>query len=90
MSNPPAYDRVTTISKFLALGMPLADVAAAFTLEQARGPGRPDLGVMKPGAAADRSILAVEDGQFPLGGVRGEVVVATRQIFARGAVVGGK
>jgi len=51
---------------------------------------RPDLGVLKPGAAADPSILAIEDGEFPLEGVRGEAVEATRRIFARGAVVGGE
>jgi hypothetical protein len=45
---------------------------------------------MKPGAAADPGILAIEDGQFPLEGVRGEVVEATRRIFARGAVGGGE
>ena len=90
MSNPPTYDQVTTMSKFLALGMPLADVVAAFTLEPARGLGRPDLGVIMPGAAADPSILGIEDGQFSLECVRGEVVAATRQIFARGAVVGGE
>ncbi len=42
-----AYDQVTTMSKFLALGM-LADFVAAFTLEPARGLGRPDLGVLEP------------------------------------------
>jgi dihydroorotase len=86
----PAYDQVTTMSKFLALGMPLTDFVATFTLKPAKVLGRPDLGVLKPGAAGDASVLAIEDGEFPLEGVRGEVVEATRRIFARGAVVGGE
>jgi dihydroorotase len=59
-------------------------------LKPAKALGRPDLGVLKPGAAADASVLAIEDGEFPLDGVRGEVVEAARRIFARGAVVGGE
>ena len=46
--------------------------------------------IFKPEAAGDASVLAIEDGEFPLEGVRGEVVEATRRIFARGAVVGGE
>jgi dihydroorotase len=86
----PAYVQVTTMSKFLALGMPLANVVAVFTVKPAKALGRPDLGVLKPGATGDASVLAIEDGEFPLKGVRGEVVEATSRIFARGTVVGGE
>jgi hypothetical protein len=41
-------------------------------------------------APGDASVLAIEGGEFPLEGVRGEVVEATRRIFARGAAVGGE
>jgi dihydroorotase len=86
----PAYDQVTTMSKFLALGMPLADVVAASTIKAAQALSRPDLGVLKPGAAGDASILSLEDGEFSLEDVRGKVVKAPRRIFARSLVIGGE
>jgi len=86
----PAYDQVTTMSKFLTLGMPLGEVIAASTLKAAQALSRRDLGALKPGAAGDASVLAIEDGEFPLEDVLGEVVKAPRRIFARGCVIGGK
>jgi dihydroorotase len=70
--------------------MPLADVVAAFTVKSAKALGHPDLGVLKPGAVGDANVLAIEDGEFPLEGVRGEVVEPTRRTLAKAAVVGGE
>ena len=42
--NGPAFDQVTTMSKFLCLGMPLADVIAASTVNAAFALRRPELG----------------------------------------------
>ena len=86
----PAYDQVTTLSKFLALGMPLGDVIAASTVAAARTLNRPDLGTLKPGSVGDASILSLDEGSFPLEDVRGEVVTAERRLFAKGVVVGGR
>ncbi len=86
----PAHDQVTTLSKFLALGMPLADVIAASTVTAAKALSRPDLGTFRPGSAGDASILSLEDGAFALEDVRGEVVTAKQRLFARGVVVGGR
>jgi dihydroorotase len=86
----PAYDQVTTLSKFLALGMPLGDVIAASTVAAARTLNRPDLGTLKPGSVGDASILSLDEGAFPLEDVRGEVVTAERRLFAKGVVVGGR
>ncbi len=86
----PAYDQVTTLSKFLALGMRLKDVIAASTSNAADVLNRPDLGTLKPGSAGDASILSLDEGEFPLEDVRGEVVTARERIFARGVVVGGR
>ena len=86
----PAYDLVTTLSKFLALGMPLGDVIAASTVAAARALDRPYLGSLKPGSAGDASILSLDAGAFPLEDVTGEVVTAERRLFARGVVVGGR
>jgi dihydroorotase len=86
----PAYDQVTTLSKFLALGMSLPDVIAASTVNAARALSRPDLGSFKPGSVGDASILSLDDGAFPLEDVRGEVVTAGQRLHARGVVVGGR
>ena len=86
----PAYDQVTTLSKFLALGMPLGDVIAASTVAAARTLNRPELGTLKPGSVGDASVLSLDEGSFPLEDVRGQVVTAERRLFARGVVVGGR
>jgi dihydroorotase len=88
--NGPAYDQVTTLSKFLALGMPLDEVIAASTVNAAKALNRPELGTFKPGSVGDASILSLKDGAFPLEDVRGEVVTADRRIFAEGVVVNGR
>ncbi|WP_026869957.1 amidohydrolase/deacetylase family metallohydrolase [Inquilinus limosus] len=88
--NGPAYDQVTTLSKFLALGMPLDEVIAASTVNAAKALGRPELGTLRPGSVGDVSILSLKDGAFPLEDVRGEVVTAGRRLFAEGVVVNGR
>jgi dihydroorotase len=86
----PAYDQVTTLSKFMALGMPISDVIAASTINPALAVQRPELGTLKPGAVGDASVLDLRDGTFPLEDVRGEVVTASQRLFAAGLVIGGR
>jgi dihydroorotase len=88
--NGPAYDQVTTLSKFLALGMRLSDVIAASTVNAAEALRRPDLGSLKPGSVGDASILSLDEGRFLLEDVVGEVVTASERLFARGVVMGGR
>ena len=61
----PAYDQVTTLSKFLALGMRLSDVVAASTVAAAKALDRPDLGTFRPGSAGDASILSLGSRRVP-------------------------
>ncbi len=86
----PAYDLVTTMSKFLALGLSLGEVVAAATDAAARALQRPDLGSLRPGSVGDASVLSLDGGSFPLEDVQGEVVTAERRLFARGVVVSGR
>jgi dihydroorotase len=88
--NGPAYDQVTTMSKFLTLGMSLVDIVAASTVRPAEALRRTDLGALRPGMAGDASVLSIEEGQYPLEDVRGRVVTASQRFFAKGAVVGGQ
>lgn len=88
--NGPAFDLVTTLSKFLTLGMPLTDVIRAATSAPARTLSRPDLGTLKPGAVGDASILALEDGQFEHHDTVGEAFMGTTFICAKGRVLAGQ
>lgn len=86
----PAFDQVTTLSKFLHLGMPLVDVIATSTINAAKALGRPELGTLKPGSPGDASVLSIRNGAFPLEDSRNGIVTADERIFADGVVVAGK
>ncbi len=88
--NGPAYDQVTTMSKFLALGMSLNDVGARSTVAAARALQRPQLGSLRPGSVGDATILSVREGAFPLEDVLGEFVTGKQKIVSEGVVVGGR
>ncbi len=85
----PAFDQVTTLSKFLCLGMPLADVIAASTVNPAMAMKRPELGSLKPGHVGDATILSVREGRFEYVDVLGEVMTGGQQIRSEGVVIGG-
>jgi dihydroorotase len=88
--NGPAYDQVTTMSKFLCLGMDLSAVVAASTVNAAAALGRPDLGSLRPGSVGDATLLRVREGRFDYEDVVGEVLVGDRRIVAEGAIIAGK
>lgn len=88
--NGPAYDQVTTMSKFLALGVPFGDVVAASTVNAAKALRRPELGTLAPGSIGDASVLSLKGGSYPLEDVRGEIVTAKERLFGEGLVVAGK
>jgi dihydroorotase len=81
---------VTTLSKFLCLGMPLDEVIARSTVEPARALKRPELGSLKPGSAGDATILSVKEGSFDYVDVTGEVLNGDRRILSEGVVIGGR
>ncbi|MDG2474357.1 MAG: amidohydrolase/deacetylase family metallohydrolase, partial [Paracoccaceae bacterium] len=60
----PAHDLVTTLSKFLNLGMPFYDVIKSCTLNASLALNKPEIGNLKLGSIADVSILEIEKGQF--------------------------
>ncbi|MGL4526466.1 MAG: amidohydrolase/deacetylase family metallohydrolase [Aestuariivirga sp.] len=88
--NGPAFDQVTTMSKFLCLGMSLPDVIKASTETAAFALKRPELGSLKPGSAGDATILSVDEGLFDYVDVVGEHLVGDRRINSHGVVIAGK
>ena len=88
--NGPAFDQVTTMSKFLCLGMPLNDVIAASTVNAAMALKRLELGSLKPGSVGDATVLSVKEGRFEYTDVVGERLAGDRRIVSEGVAVAGR
>src|SRR5262249_25224453 len=58
------FDEVTTLSKFLGLGVTLPDVIRRSTVNAAAALKRPELGSLRPGSVGDATILSVQEGEF--------------------------
>ncbi len=85
----PAYDQVTTMSKFLLMGMSLNDVIAASTVNAAMALKRPEYGSLKVGSLGDATILTVKEGKFDYADVTGEHMTGDRKILSEGVVLKG-
>jgi dihydroorotase len=88
--NGPAFDQVTTMSKFLCMGMPFPDVVAASTVNAAMALRRPELGSLKPGSVGDATLLSIQEGKFDYVDVVGEHLIGDRKIASEGVVIGGR
>jgi dihydroorotase len=88
--NGPAFDLVTTMSKFLCLGMPLDRVIKASTEMPARAVKRHELGTLKPGSSGDATVLSLDEGKFDYVDVEGEHLEGRQRLHARGTVIAGK
>jgi dihydroorotase len=86
----PAFDQVTTLSKFLCMGVPLPDVIACTTVNAAMALKRPELGSFRPGSAGDATILSVREGEFDYVDVLGEHMTGDKRIVSDGVVIAGK
>jgi dihydroorotase len=86
----PAFDQVTTLSKFLCMGMPLAEVIAASTVNAAMALRRPELGSLKVGSVGDATLISIREGRFDYVDVVGEHMTGDRKIFSEGVVIGGR
>lgn len=88
--NGPAFDQVTTLSKFLCLGMPLERVIAASTVNAAMALKRPELGSLKAGSVGDATVLSIKEGKFDYVDATGEHLTGDRRILSQGVVIAGK
>jgi dihydroorotase len=85
----PVFDQATTLSKFLALGLPLADVVQMTTSNAAAAIRRPDLGTFAIGAAGDATIYAIENGEHSFVDSVGEELEGDKRFTCAGTVLGG-
>jgi dihydroorotase len=86
----PAFDQVTTMSKFLCLGIDLPTVIKLSTENAAHALKRTELGTLKPGSAGDATILSVDEGAYDYFDVVGEHMTGDRRIVSRGVVIAGR
>ena len=87
--NGPAFDLLTTMSKFLCLGMKLDDVARAASATPAKAVRRGDLGSLRASSAGDASVLELERGAFDYVDVVGERMTGEWRLTPRGVVLKG-
>ena len=85
----PAYDLLTCLSKFRAIGMPLADVIARATHKPASAIGRSDLGTLAVGSAGDAAVLSEDAIPTRYVDSVGQVLEADTRLVSRGIVIGG-
>ncbi len=88
--NAAMMDMPTLMSKFLALGMPLEDIVRASTTTPAELIGRPELGHMTVGAAADVAVLRLSEGRYRFRDVRGGAVEGTKRLSAELTLLDGE
>jgi len=86
----PAYDLLITMSKFLALGVPLPEVVRAATINPARAARLTDRGTFRVGALGDASILTIAQGEFEFMDSLGETMTGPERLDCAGIVLGGR
>lgn len=89
--NGPVYDLPTIMSKFVRLGLPLAEVVRLTTWQPARILRREHLfGTLRPGSTADITVLEWEEGELPLKDSLGDVMTLDRRLVPYLTVRAGK
>lgn len=79
--NGPVYDMLTTMSKFLLLGMSIDEVIKASTTKPAQVLGKlGEIGTLKPGACADITIFKLVKGKFIFEDTLGEKRIGNQKL----------
>lgn len=89
--NGPVFDTLTTLSKFLAIGMLVADVLRAATWNPARAFAYGvKIGTFRKGSEADVSILELRDGRYTFIDSSKETRAGKQQLFPDRTLLAGK
>lgn len=87
----PVFDLPTTMTKLLAVGMPLGDVVAAATTRPAQALGLPDgTGTLAVGAAADVAVFRLERCRFEVADAHRQRRIATQRLVNEATYVAGR
>jgi dihydroorotase len=88
--NAAMMDLPTTMSKLLAMGMPLAAVIQATTWNPAQEIQHPELGHLTPGATADVSVWRLMEGDFGYGDASGGRITGKQRLLCEMTLMGGR
>jgi len=88
--NNAMKDMLTTMSKFLAMGMDLKSVITAGTWNPAKEIKREELGNLSVGAEADVAVLGIREGKFGLFDYTGLKIPATKRLECELTIRAGK
>lgn len=87
----PVHDLITTLDKFLHLGMSVPEIIRRATTNCAAFLGLADeIGALRPGSCADVTVLEVVDGEFPLTDSEGYTETAHRRFEVRHCLRAGR
>jgi dihydroorotase len=86
----PMFDLPTTLSKFLNLGLSVAEVIERATSRPAEAVRRPELGTLRPGSPADVALFRLEQGDFTFYDVAMQPRTGGRRLVNTLTLVGGE
>lgn len=86
----PAFDQLSTMSKFMAIGVPLVEVIRASTINAAKAVKLDDRGTLKPGLLGDATVLEIEEGSFDFRDSTGETHKGRQHLRCGGIVLNGR
>lgn len=86
----PAFDLLTTMSKFLCLGLDLPTVIKLATVNAAAAIGRPELGTLNVGSVGEATVIDIASGKFDYADSIGEQMIGDRRMLSAGVVLAGK
>jgi dihydroorotase len=86
----PAFDLLTTMSKFLCLGIDLATVIKLATVNPAKAIKRPDLGTLKIGSIGEATVIDLAAGKFDYADSLGERMTGDKRLLSAGVVLAGR
>ena len=86
----PAFDLLTTMSKFLCLGVDLPTVVKLATQNPAAAIKHPDLGTLRVGAAGDASVLDLAFAPVDYADSIGERLMGDKRLLSAGVVLAGR
>lgn len=86
----PAFDLLTTMSKFLCLGIDLPTVIGLATANAAGAIRRPDLGTLKIGSIGDATVVDLKSGMYDYADATGERMMGDKRLLSAGVVLAGR
>ncbi|NQW52423.1 MAG: amidohydrolase/deacetylase family metallohydrolase [Rhodospirillales bacterium] len=86
----PAFDLLTTMSKFLCLGLDLSTVIRLATVNAAAAIKRPDLGTLKVGSVGEATVIDQAMGRFDYADSIGEHLIGDKRLLSAGVVLAGR